>query len=171
MSAVELWLGWLWGAEWSWFVGGYRRLQAAGNQPTKETSQLPSSTAQSNQPTKKKWKQTTRQIKLKNGMNQFGLVKLIVGISLACVGWWMSWCAALPSIAPQLWPLHRRSGSLLRSPFFSLSWRGCFLLSFNKWKEERQAAERKEMELSHTPATTMKGREPNPFPFICLVAS
>ena len=31
------------GAEWSWFVGGYRRLQAAGNQPTKETSQLPSS--------------------------------------------------------------------------------------------------------------------------------
>ena len=37
------WWNWFGGVEWVVFVGGYRRLQAAGNQPTKETSQLPSS--------------------------------------------------------------------------------------------------------------------------------
>lgn len=82
--------------------------------------------------------------------------------------WWME-REIRAQQAPPAPPLKRRSPSSSALLALSLSLRCFSLLSFVEWKEERKQAEREE-QWSWRPRSlsSMKGREPNPFPFIGL---
>ena len=88
------WWNWFGGVEWVVFVGGYRRLQAAGNQPTKETS-LPLNSLSSFQSTFFSWRLSKGKrvegygaepicASQLNSIKSLNLIPLIV----FCFDWW-----------------------------------------------------------------------------------